>query len=166
MDGFLNIRMPLAARAFATRLLAIIPCVVVSIAFPNDLNQMVNFVNSALSLLLPFAFTPLVRFNCSEAYMGKYAARGLEKYVLYTFAVGVWFVNAFALSADGGGFFGDYIHGMEGSISKGLLIALEVAMQLFYFWWNLSCLTTPVSSPMTPLEEERPWDEQFARVIT
>lgn len=166
MDGFLNIRLPIAARAIVTRLVAIIPCIIVSAAFPNDLNKMVNIVNSSLSFLLPFAFTPLVKYNCSEEYMGKYAARSWEKYVLYTFAVVVWFINAVAFSAEGGGLFGDSVHSMESSATKVFLILVEVIVQVFYFWWNMDCLLTPVKSAMTPLQEERPYDEQFAHAIT
>jgi NRAMP (natural resistance-associated macrophage protein)-like metal ion transporter len=58
MDGFLTLSIPMRWRAIITRLIAITPCVIVSIAFPNNLNQMVNIVNSSLSVLLPFAFTP------------------------------------------------------------------------------------------------------------
>ena len=63
MDGFLQIRLPVWARAVATRLVAITPCVIVSVLFPSGpaLNEIVNVVNSSLSVLLPFALTPLVK---------------------------------------------------------------------------------------------------------
>eukprot|EP00566_Odontella_aurita_P009395 CAMPEP_0113536578 /NCGR_PEP_ID=MMETSP0015_2-20120614/6335_1 /TAXON_ID=2838 /ORGANISM="Odontella" /LENGTH=514 /DNA_ID=CAMNT_0000435951 /DNA_START=258 /DNA_END=1799 /DNA_ORIENTATION=+ /assembly_acc=CAM_ASM_000160 len=96
MDGFLNIRLPVAARAVVTRLVAIAPCIVVSAAFPDDLNRMVNVVNSALSFLLPFAFTPLVKYNCSVEYMGAYAAGRCERAALYAFAIAVYLINAVA----------------------------------------------------------------------
>ena len=57
MDGFLNLQLPIKTRAVLTRLVAITPCVVVSVLFPKKLNQMVNVVNALLSFLLPFAFT-------------------------------------------------------------------------------------------------------------
>merc|ERR1711937_1036262 len=37
MDGFLELRLPIKVRAVATRLVAITPCVLVSVAFPNGL---------------------------------------------------------------------------------------------------------------------------------
>merc|ERR1711865_142153 len=61
MDGFLNLRIPVRVRAIVTRLIAIAPCVIISIMLPDYLNEMVNVVNALLSFLLPFAFTPLVR---------------------------------------------------------------------------------------------------------
>jgi NRAMP (natural resistance-associated macrophage protein)-like metal ion transporter len=141
MDGFLNIRLPAAVRAVGTRLLAITPCVIVSILFPDNLNGLVNNVNALLSVLLPFAFTPLVKFNCSESIMGKgKASEGTEKTVLHAFAITVWAINAIALSVEGGGYFGDIMAEMETSTEKVLLILLQIGIQSFYAWWVFSTL--------------------------
>ncbi|CAB9502074.1 NRAMP-like transporter smf [Seminavis robusta] len=107
MDGFLNIQLPVSARAIVTRLVAITPCVIVSAAFPDNLNQMVNVVNSSLAFLLPFAFTPLVKYTCSHELMGTGVAPKWEKYLLYTLCFVVWAINAIAFSAEGGGLFAD-----------------------------------------------------------
>merc|ERR1712176_1330174 len=53
MDGFLNLRIPVRVRAIVTRLVAITPCVIISVSLPNNLNDMVNVVNALLSFLLP-----------------------------------------------------------------------------------------------------------------
>merc|ERR1719162_1324609 len=152
MDGFLNIQFSIRARAIITRLVAISPCIFVSVLFPNHLNQMVNIVNSSLSFLLPFAFTPLVKYNCSESIMGKYASKGCEKYVLHFFAFSVWLVNAFGLSSQGGGFFGDVRPNLENSLTKVLLIFIEIFIQVFYFWWNWNCLREEIQIEETELE--------------
>mmetsp|Transcript_45629 Transcript_45629/g.67291 ORF Transcript_45629/g.67291 Transcript_45629/m.67291 type:complete len:528 (-) Transcript_45629:15-1598(-) len=162
MDGFLNIQLPVATRAIITRLVAITPCVVISVMFPDQLNKLVNIVNSSLAFLLPFAFTPLVKYNCSQVYMGKYAAQKAEKYTLYCFAILVWAINAVALSMPGGGFFGDLMLNSESASTNFTLVSFQIIIQLFYFGWNIYTLFTPVLEPMTPLEEERPYDEQFA----
>ena len=94
MDGFLNLQIPIALRSIVTRLAAILPGVIVSVLFPDRLNSLVNVVNALLGILLPFAFTPLVKFNCSESIMGKHASKGVEKYILYSFAIAVWAINA------------------------------------------------------------------------
>ncbi|OEU10969.1 natural resistance-associated macrophage protein [Fragilariopsis cylindrus CCMP1102] len=78
MDGFLKVRLPVKVRAIVTRLVAITPCVIVSIFFPSHLNQMVNIVNAALGFLLPFALLPLIKYNCSPLIMGGFASRGLK----------------------------------------------------------------------------------------
>jgi hypothetical protein len=151
MDGFLNLQLPVATRAIVTRLVAITPCVIVSAAFPDDLNQMINIVNSALAFLLPFAFTPLVTYNCSEVIMGRFVAPKWERYLLYTLCFVIWLINAIAFSTEGGGLgglFGDSVHSMDMSAKKAILILLEISFQIFYAWWNWNCLTTPVPSTM------------------
>lgn len=102
MNGYLQLQMPMWLRAVITRVVAILPGIVCAILFPSKLNQMINFVNALLGLLLPFAFTPLVKFNCSESIMGGNASRGVEKVLLYVFALAVWAVNALTLSLPGG----------------------------------------------------------------
>jgi hypothetical protein len=166
MDGFLNLRLPVQMRAIVTRLVAIIPCVVVSILFPDRINALVNLVNAALSFLLPFAIMPLVKYNCSERVMGKFAAKGVEKVMLHVFAILVWAINALALSMPGGGFFGDLVIGMSSSAGRIALIILEVVMQVAYAWWNYTNLFTPVSFSARNIEEERPQEEQFARSLS
>ena len=110
--------------------------------FPDKLNQLVNIVNALLGLLLPFAFTPLVKYNCTESIMGEgRASKGIEKAVLYLFALAVWGVNAMTISMPGGGFFGDVSPSMEWSIEKILLVVLQVAIQvraeLYLLQWLL-----------------------------
>lgn len=165
MDGFLNIQLSLAGRAIVTRLVAITPCVIVSILFPNSLNIMVDYVNSSLSLLLPFAFTPLVKYNCSEAYMGKYASKGVEKLVLYLFAILVWLINAVSLSSSSGGFFGAINLDSLSTTSRIIVILCEVGTQILFFWWIMRTLFTSVNAPMTPFEQRRD-DPQFALVLS
>mmetsp|Transcript_21641 Transcript_21641/g.47058 ORF Transcript_21641/g.47058 Transcript_21641/m.47058 type:complete len:555 (+) Transcript_21641:220-1884(+) len=143
MDGFLQIQLPLAARSIITRLVAITPSVIVCIMFPkgDKLNQLVNVVNALLGLLLPFAFTPLVKFNCTESIMGEgNASKGLEKYILYSFAVAVWGINALTISMKGGGFFGEIDADMPMSGKKIFLIIFQILLQLWYAWWNFSTL--------------------------
>ena len=130
MDGFLSIQLPVAMRAIVTRLVAITPCVIVSAMFPNNLNQMVNVVNSMLAFLLPFAFTPLVKYNCSVEFMGRFAAARWEKYMLYTFCFVVWLINAVAFSTEGGGMLGDSVRSMEMSFQKVILLGLEISVQV------------------------------------
>lgn len=145
MDGFLQLQLPVQMRAIVTRLVAITPCIIVSAAFPNKMNEMVNMVNSALSFLLPFAFTPLVKFNCSPTIMGEEGcAKGCEKYLLYVFAFLVWLVNALALTLEGGGFFGDLKATTSHEGRKLLITMVEVVIQLFYGWWNWKCIRTPL----------------------
>lgn len=166
MDGFLSLQLPVEMRAIITRLVAITPCVIVSVMFPDRLNGLINSVNAALSFLLPFAFTPLVKYNCSEQVLGKFASTGLEKVVLHTFAILVWAINAIALSFPGGGFFGDFVPGMPWGISKIFLIALQIVLQVAYGYWNFTTLFATVDFMPRTLDDERPMEEQFARSMS
>jgi natural resistance-associated macrophage protein 2 len=157
MDGFLDLRLPVQWRAVITRLVAITPCVLVSVLLPNQMNRMVNIVNSSLSFLLPFAFTPLVKYNCSVEFMGeRNVSRGVEKMVLYGFAVAVWLVNAVALSVNGGGFFGDLRAaaatadaGSATKLGPVFMTIVEIALQVFYAGWNWYILRAPVPAGVT-----------------
>mmetsp|Transcript_11328 Transcript_11328/g.24153 ORF Transcript_11328/g.24153 Transcript_11328/m.24153 type:complete len:175 (+) Transcript_11328:1308-1832(+) len=167
MDGFLDIRLPIFARALITRAVAIIPCIGFAVAYPDGtaLNQMINVVNALLSLLLPFGFTPLIKYNTSKAYMGEYATGTLETCLLYLLGFLIYLVNAVALSCPGGGWFGDVISGMEPGGKRTGWIFVSVVCQILYLGWNVHCITSPVSNPMRPLEERRPWKKgEFATV--
>ena len=166
MDGFLTLQLPVHLRAIVTRLVTIAPCVVVSILFPTRLNDLINMVNAALSFLLPFAFTPLVKYNCSEQVMGKFASRGVEKYTLYGFAILVWAINAVTLSLPGGGFFGEFVPKMPWGVVKLFWIVVQVALQVAYGYWNWSTLFSTVSFVPRALGDERPLEAQFARSIS
>ena len=162
MDGFLDIQLPVELRAIVTRLVAITPCVIVSVLFPDRLNDLVNVVNALLSFLLPFAFTPLVKYNCSERVLGQFASKGIERVVLFTFAILVWGVNAVALSWKGGGFFGEFVPEMDWGLEKLFYVALQIAIQICYAWWNFSTLFSEVNFFPRAIEEERPPEAQFA----
>jgi len=165
MDGFLNMKMSVEKRAIITRLVAITPCALVSAFFPKRLNEIVNIVNSLLGFLLPFALTPLIKYNCSKEYMGeKYASKGVEKCVLYGFAFVVYFINAVALVAPGGGFFGNHLFpANEGDEkSKKIYMVLAIIIEGLYLVWNVHCLFfSPIITPIKPIISDKSKDLHF-----
>lgn len=160
MDGFLKLRLSTAARAVLTRLVAITPCVVVSAVFPNDLNHMINSVNSALALLLPFAFTPLVMYNTSETFMGRFAPPPWERRFLRTVAFAVYLLNAVALAVPGGGMFGFVFEDLRGR--NWIWFAVLVVLEVLYLTWQVVTIFFTTISPMRPFNEERPDEGEFA----
>jgi len=74
-EGFLDLRLPLWLRRLVTRLIAIVPAVLV-VASAGDRGAMHLLVLSQviLSLQLPFAIVPLVAFTSSAAKMGAFAS--------------------------------------------------------------------------------------------
>jgi len=160
MDGFLNIRLSTATRAILTRLLAITPCVIFSAAFPNDLNLMINLVNSALALLLPFALTPLVMYTTSEVFMGNFAPPVWERRLLKTCAFLVYLFNAVAFAVPGGGMLGFVFEDFKNNVAWFIVL---VVLEIFYLWWQLVTIFLTPITPMRPFEEERPDEGEFVK---
>jgi manganese transport protein len=73
-EGFLNLRLPVWLRRMVTRLLAIVPAViVVGIKGDEGATELLVLSQVVLSLQLPFAIVPLVRFTGDRAQMGNFA---------------------------------------------------------------------------------------------
>jgi len=71
MEGFLNLRMPVWARRLVTRLLAIVPAViVVGATGDSGATKLLVLSQVVLSLQLPFAVVPLVKFTGDRTIMG------------------------------------------------------------------------------------------------
>ena len=72
MEGFLQIRLPLWLRRTITRLLAIIPAVVIAVLYGDKgTASLLVFSQVVLSLQLPFAIVPLLRVTSDRALMGQ-----------------------------------------------------------------------------------------------
>jgi manganese transport protein len=75
MEGFLNFRVAPWLRRLVTRMIAILPAVVVTIwAGEKATGQLLILSQVVLSLQLPFAVVPLVMFTASRSKMGAYVA--------------------------------------------------------------------------------------------
>ena len=71
MEGFLDIRLPPWARRLITRLIAIVPAVAVAAIYGiSGTAKLLVLSQVVLSLQLPFAVVPLVRFTNDRAVMG------------------------------------------------------------------------------------------------
>src|SRR6201747_659105 len=74
MEGFLHIRLPSWARRLLTRGIAIIPVVIVTWIYgERGTGQLLVFSQVVLSMQLPFAVIPLVRFVSDRKKMGRCA---------------------------------------------------------------------------------------------
>jgi manganese transport protein len=75
MEGFLNLRIAPWLRRMVTRMIAIVPAVIVTIwAGEKATGQLLIMSQVVLSLQLPFAVVPLVMFTASRARMGPFTA--------------------------------------------------------------------------------------------
>jgi manganese transport protein len=75
MEGFLRLRIAPWLRRFVTRMIAILPAVVVTLwAGEKGTGQLLILSQVVLSLQLPFAVVPLVMFTASRRKMGPFVA--------------------------------------------------------------------------------------------
>jgi manganese transport protein len=92
MEGFLRLRMPSWARRLVTRAIAIVPVVVVTALYgERGTGQLLVFSQVVLSMQLPFAVIPLVRFVSDRRKMGDFV-------VPRTVAVAAWIVAGLIVS--------------------------------------------------------------------
>jgi manganese transport protein len=74
MEGYLNIRLPYWLRRVITRAIAIVPALVATAWYgESGVAQLLIFSQVVLSMQLPFAVIPLIRFTSSRAKMGEFA---------------------------------------------------------------------------------------------
>jgi manganese transport protein len=73
MEGFMNIRLRPWLRRLITRLLAIVPAVIIAMLYGNQgVDKLIVFSQVVLSVQLSFAVFPLVRFTSDKKKMGEF----------------------------------------------------------------------------------------------
>ena len=94
MEGFLNIRMRPWLRRLITRLLAIIPAVIVTaISGESGTAKLLIWSQVILSLQLSFAVFPLVQFTSDKSKMGEFVNPGWLKILAWTTAILILVLN-------------------------------------------------------------------------
>lgn len=74
MEGYLNIRLPAWARRTLTRAIAILPALFVTYHYgESGMAKLLVFSQVVLSMQLPFAVIPLIRFTADKSKMGPFA---------------------------------------------------------------------------------------------
>ncbi|WP_028548408.1 Nramp family divalent metal transporter [Paenibacillus sp. UNC451MF] len=98
MEGFLNIRLPGWLRRLITRLIAIIPAVIVTaIAGEKGTAQLLILSQVILSLQLSFAVIPLVKFTNDKKKMGEFVNPKWLKWLSWFVAGIIAILNAYLL---------------------------------------------------------------------
>jgi manganese transport protein len=94
MEGFVDLKLPPWLRRLATRLLAIVPAVIVASLYGADGTMKLLILSQViLSLQLPFAVVPLVQFTSSRRIMGPFANGPLVKGIAYAVAAIIIVLN-------------------------------------------------------------------------
>ena len=98
MEGFIDLRLRPWVRRLITRLLAIIPAVIVAAAYgEKGMGQLLVFSQVVLSLQLSFAVFPLVMFTSDKLKMGRFVNSPLLTGAAWTVAVVIAGLNAWLL---------------------------------------------------------------------
>jgi manganese transport protein len=98
MEGFLNLRIRPWLRRLITRLLAIIPAIVVIVVYGDrGVGALLILSQVVLSLQLPFAVFPLVAFTGNRAKMGSLVAPLWMRVLAWPVAVVIAMLNAWLL---------------------------------------------------------------------
>jgi manganese transport protein len=98
MEGFLNIRLPAWLRRLITRLIAIIPAVIVTALYgEKGAGSLLILSQVILSLQLSFAVVPLVYFTSQRSKMGRFVNHPLLAVTAWVVAIGILGLNAWLL---------------------------------------------------------------------
>jgi manganese transport protein len=98
MEGFLNIRLRPWLRRLLTRLIAIVPAIIVtSISGEKGASNLLVLSQVILSLQLSFAVFPLVMFTCDKLKMGEFVNGRVVKYLSWFVAMVIALFNGWLL---------------------------------------------------------------------
>ena len=98
MEGFLNIRLPAWLRRLITRLIAIVPAVIVTALYgEHGAGSLLILSQVILSLQLSFAVVPLVYFTSQRRKMGHFVNSPLLAGTAWTVAVAIMGLNIWLL---------------------------------------------------------------------
>ena len=98
MEGFLDISLPPWIRRMITRLIAIVPAVIVTAIYgEHGIGVLIILSQVVLALQLPFAVVPLVLFTSSRAKMGEFANHPATVVLAWTTAIVIAGLNGWLL---------------------------------------------------------------------
>ncbi|MDF0718882.1 Nramp family divalent metal transporter [Kaistella sp. PBT33-4] len=98
MEGFLNIRLKPWLRRLVTRLIAVIPALIVTIIYGEQgTTDLLLLSQVILSMQLSFAVVPLVMFTGSKLKMGQFANKLWLKIIIWVIAIIIISLNLYLL---------------------------------------------------------------------
>lgn len=98
MEGFLNIRLRPWVRRLLTRLVAIVPAVIVALLYgERGVGQLLVFSQVILSLQLAFAVVPLVQFTSERQKMGEFVNPTWLKVLAWAVTMTIVILNGYLL---------------------------------------------------------------------
>ena len=96
MEGFLNMKLPPWFLRLVTRLLALLPVVIVAILYGDKeqvLDNLLVYSQVFLSVALPFSIFPLVYFTSNKKLMGEFVNSKWNTYLAYSVSILLTILN-------------------------------------------------------------------------
>ena len=134
MEGYLSLRVNPWVRRLITRLLAIIPALLVIIIYgENNVDALLIFSQVILSIQLGFAIIPLIHFVSDKKTMGNFTINIITKIGAWLIAGVLVFLNAKMIINEASGIFltGSFIAKVSLLIAGILFIALLIYITIF-----------------------------------
>jgi manganese transport protein len=137
MEGYLRLRINPILRRLITRLLAIIPAVIViGIAGEGQVDQLLVFSQVVLSLQLGFAVIPLIHFVSDKKKMGIFRIKKITRFFGWSIAALLLYLNMKLVLEEGVHFFSIQGYGFLKIVSVLVLLgAIALLLYIFIHPW-------------------------------
>ena len=135
MEGYLRLRINPLMRRLITRLLAIIPAIIVIAIFGEDrVDSLLIFSQVILSLQLGFAVIPLIHFTSDKKTMGEFAIKPLIKFLAWLVASVLVYLNVKMVTGEAADFFAtsDSMAGKIVIIMAGILFGALLIYSIIF----------------------------------
>lgn len=120
MEGYLRLKLNPLLRRLITRLLAIIPAVIVILIYgEKEVDSLLIFSQVVLSMQLGFAIIPLIHFVSDRSKMGEFTIKPFVQMLAWIVAAILVYLNVQLLFGEAR----DYFNSSESIIGKTLIIA-------------------------------------------
>jgi manganese transport protein len=131
MEGHLRLRINPLLRRLITRLLAIVPAVIViGISGEGQVDQLLVFSQVILSLQLGFAVIPLIHFVSDKKKMGVFRIKIITRFFAWVIAALLLYLNLKLVLEEGEHFFSEPGYGIWKILS--IIVLLSALALLFY----------------------------------
>lgn len=101
MEGFIHLKMPLWAQRILTRLMSVTPVLIFAIYYHGNeakIEGLLTFSQVFLSVALPFAVIPLVRYTSDKKIMGEFANHAWVKWLAWLISAVLIILNLYLIA--------------------------------------------------------------------
>ena len=137
MEGYLQLRINPWLRRLSTRLIAIVPAILVILIYGDEkIDELLVFSQVILSIQLGFAVIPLIHFVSDKTTMGAFAIKPLTRVLSWITALILVILNANLIGSEA-------VSLLNGDMSLGAKIAIIIGI-LVFLWLFLIMTFYPI----------------------